>query len=121
MVFFLGSQAYIQGRFDGRCIIAITFGSDTRAISAHDLIIEEHVGWGPGAKVLGSAHTGLPIDVPIIQTDLEIKPVRIQSGPNPRNCANACDSNQAVTRLDRPRFEGAVGLSRVAVFSNLAM
>ena len=27
-----------------------------------DLVIEEHVGWGPGAKVLGSTHTGLPID-----------------------------------------------------------
>ena len=39
--------------------------------------LEDYVGWGPGAKVLGSAHTGLPVDVPIIQTDLEIKPVRI--------------------------------------------
>jgi len=27
--------------------------------------------------VLGSAHTGVPADVPIVQTDLEIKPVRI--------------------------------------------
>ena len=35
------------------------------------------MGWGPGAKVLGSVHTGLPEDVPIIQTDLEIRPVRI--------------------------------------------
>jgi acetyltransferase-like isoleucine patch superfamily enzyme len=44
---------------------------------ARHLVIEDYVGWGPGAKVLGSMHTGLPIDVPIIQTDLEIKPVRI--------------------------------------------
>jgi acetyltransferase-like isoleucine patch superfamily enzyme len=35
------------------------------------------VGWGPGAKALGSAHTGLPIDQPIIETDLEIRPVRV--------------------------------------------
>jgi len=35
------------------------------------------VGWGPGAKVLGSEHTGNPINVPIVQTDLVIKPVRI--------------------------------------------
>ena len=38
----------------------------------------EHVGWGPGAKVLGSEHTGEPVDVPIIQTDLVIKPVRVK-------------------------------------------
>ena len=31
------------------------------------------------AKVLGSAHTGVPVDVPIIQTDLEIKPVQVQA------------------------------------------
>ena len=46
---------------------------------ARDLVLEDHVGWGPGAKVLGSAHTGVPIDIPIIQTDLEIKPVRVQA------------------------------------------
>ena len=34
-------------------------------------------GWGPGARVLGSEHVGQPLDVPVIQTDLEIKPVRI--------------------------------------------
>jgi acetyltransferase-like isoleucine patch superfamily enzyme len=35
------------------------------------------VGWGPGAKALGSEHTGRPHDVPIIQTDLEIRATRI--------------------------------------------
>ena len=38
------------------------------------------MGWGPGAKVLGSTHTGIPIDVPIIQTALEIKPVKVETG-----------------------------------------
>jgi acetyltransferase-like isoleucine patch superfamily enzyme len=42
-------------------------------------VIEDYVGWGPGAKILGSQHTGLPISVPILQTDLEIKPVRIRA------------------------------------------
>ena len=28
--------------------------------------------------MLGSAHTGLPADVPIVQTDLEIRPVRVR-------------------------------------------
>ncbi|MFM6199520.1 MAG: DapH/DapD/GlmU-related protein, partial [Dolichospermum sp.] len=27
-----------------------------------------------------STHTGLPIDVPIIKTDLEIKPVKVETG-----------------------------------------
>jgi acetyltransferase-like isoleucine patch superfamily enzyme len=35
---------------------------------------------GPGAKVLGSTHTGLPTEVPVIQTDLEIRPVRVEEG-----------------------------------------
>jgi acetyltransferase-like isoleucine patch superfamily enzyme len=77
---FLGSQAYIQGRFDGRCVIGdhVWIGPQSY-FDARDLVIEEHVGWGPGAKVLGSTHTGEPIDLPIIQTDLEIKPVKIEA------------------------------------------
>ena len=35
---------------------------------------------GPGAKVLGSEHTGFPTDIPLIQTDLQIAPVRIGAG-----------------------------------------
>jgi galactoside O-acetyltransferase len=75
---FIGAQAYIQGRFDGRCIIGdrVWIGPQSY-FDARDLVLEECVGWGPGAKVLGSAHTGLPLDVPIIETDLTIKPVRI--------------------------------------------
>ena len=37
------------------------------------------MGWGPGAKVLGSQHTGQPIDVPVIRTDLEVRPVRVEA------------------------------------------
>ena len=29
--------------------------------------------------MLGSSHTGLPIDVPTIKTDLEIRPVRVKA------------------------------------------
>jgi len=75
---FIGDQAYIQGRFDGQCIIGNhTWIGPQSYFDARDLIIGEHVGWGPGAKVLGSTHTGEPINVPIVQTDLVIKPVRI--------------------------------------------
>ena len=76
---FIGDQAYIQGRFDGTCIIDDnTWIGPMSYFDARDLILGKQVGWGPGAKVLGSAHTGLPVDVPIIQTALEIEPVRVE-------------------------------------------
>ena len=75
---FLGDQAVIQGRVDGTCHIGDHVWIGPQAyLDARNLVIEEYVGWGPGAKVLGSTHTGVPSSVPVIQTDLEIKPVRI--------------------------------------------
>jgi acetyltransferase-like isoleucine patch superfamily enzyme len=75
---FLGDQSVIQGRFDGTCEIGdqVWIGPQSY-FDARNLVIEDHVGWGPGAKVLGSTHTGTPGDIPIIRTDLEIRPVRI--------------------------------------------
>jgi acetyltransferase-like isoleucine patch superfamily enzyme len=75
---FVGEQAFIQGRFDGRCVIgAFSWIGPQSYLDARDLVIEEYVGWGPGARALGSTHTGEPVSVPIIQTDLTIAPVRI--------------------------------------------
>jgi acetyltransferase-like isoleucine patch superfamily enzyme len=75
---FIGAGAYLQGRFDGRFAIGDKVWIGPQAyFDARDLVLEEYVGWGPGAKVLGSAHTGLPVNVPIVQTDLEIRPVRV--------------------------------------------
>lgn len=75
---FIGAQAYIQGRFDGTTVIGSHVWIGPQAyMDARDLVIEDYVGWGPGAKILGSSHTGLPADVPIVHTDLEIRPVRI--------------------------------------------
>jgi acetyltransferase-like isoleucine patch superfamily enzyme len=78
---FIGEQTIIQGRFDGRCVIGagVWIGPQSY-FDARDLVIEDDVGWGPGAKVLGSEHTGSPADIPIIQTDLQILPVRIGVG-----------------------------------------
>ena len=69
---FVGEQTIIQGRFDGRCLIGagVWIGPQSY-FDARDLVIEDSVGWGPGAKVLSSEHTGLPTDVPLIQTDLQ--------------------------------------------------
>lgn len=77
---FIGAQSYLQGRFDGTFEIGdhVWIGPQSY-FDARDLILEEYVGWGPGARVLGSAHTGFPVNVPIIQTDLDIKPVRIEA------------------------------------------
>jgi acetyltransferase-like isoleucine patch superfamily enzyme len=78
---FVGEQTIIQGRFDGRCVIGngVWIGPQSY-FDARDLVIEERVGWGPGAKVLGSEHTGSPAGVPLIQSDLKIAPVRICAG-----------------------------------------
>jgi acetyltransferase-like isoleucine patch superfamily enzyme len=76
---FIGAGAYIQGRFDGRCVIGDNVWIGPGAyFDARDLVLGDYVGWGPGAKVLGSAHTAIPADVPIVRTDLEIRPVRVQ-------------------------------------------
>ena len=78
---FFGEQTIIQGRFDGRCVIGnqVWIGPQSY-FDARDLVIEDCVGWGPGAKVLGSEHTGAPNDRPVIQSDLKIAPVRICAG-----------------------------------------
>ncbi len=78
---FIGAQAYLQGRFDGTCRIgARCWVGPQSYFDARDLVLEDDVGWGPGARVLGSEHTGHPIDLPIIQTDLSIRPVVVRRG-----------------------------------------
>ncbi len=78
---FIGNQTFLQGRHDGRCVIgAHTWIGPQSYFDCRDMELGEYVGWGPGAKVLGSEHTGEPASVPIIQTDLVIKPVRVGNG-----------------------------------------
>jgi len=76
----IGEQAFLQGRFDGRCVIGDHAWIGPQAyFDARDLVLGEYVGWGPGARVLGSQHTGVSGDVPVIQTDLRIEPVRVEA------------------------------------------
>lgn len=78
---FLGSQSFLQGRHDGRFVVGDhTWIGPHAYFDCRDLELGAYVGWGPGAKVLGSEHTGEPVDAPIIQTDLVIKPVRVGRG-----------------------------------------
>jgi acetyltransferase-like isoleucine patch superfamily enzyme len=75
---FIGEMAFIQGRAEGRCVIGdYAWIGPQSYLDARDLVIGEYVGWGPGARALGSQHTGQPPDVPIIQTDLTIKTTHI--------------------------------------------
>ena len=77
---FIGEYAAIQGRIDGTCRIGAHSWIGPQAfLDARNLTFGEYVGWGPGAKVLGSTHTGEPIELPVIQTDLEIQPVTIEA------------------------------------------
>lgn len=76
----IGEQAIIQGRHDGECVIGDKVWIGPQAfIDARDLVIGDNVGWGPGARLLGSNHTGLPIHQPVIATDLLIQPTTIEA------------------------------------------
>jgi acetyltransferase-like isoleucine patch superfamily enzyme len=78
---FVGAQSMIQGRFDGSCVIGNHVWIGPQAyFDARQLVLEDYVGWGPGARVLGSTHTGAPIEEPIIKTALTIKPVSVGFG-----------------------------------------
>jgi acetyltransferase-like isoleucine patch superfamily enzyme len=78
---FIGQYSMLQGRHDGFCSIGNKVWIGPYAyFDARALIIEDYVGIGPGTKILGSMHKGVPTDIPVIQTDLMIKPIRICRG-----------------------------------------
>jgi acetyltransferase-like isoleucine patch superfamily enzyme len=118
---FIGAQTMIQGRFDGTCRIGnhVWIGPQSY-FDARDLVLEDYVGWGPGAKVLGSRHTGEPLDLPIIATNLQIKPVFIGYGadigvnvtilPGVRIGAHAIVGAGAVVTHDVPEYAIVAGV-----------
>lgn len=118
---FIGAQVMIQGRFDGTCKIGnhVWIGPHSY-FDARNLVLEDYVGWGPGAKVLGSAHTGEPLDAPIISTSLVIKPVVIGFGadigtnatilPGVRVGAQAIVGAGAVVTCDVPEYSIVAGV-----------
>jgi len=118
---FIGSQVMIQGRFDGTCRIGNHVWIGPQAyFDARALTLEDYVGWGPGAKVLGSAHTGVPAEDPIITTGLVIKPVVVETGadvgmnasilPGVRVGANAIVGAGAVVTQDVPEYAIVAGV-----------
>lgn len=118
---FIGAHSMIQGRYDGQCKIGNHVWIGPHAyFDARDLVLEDYVGWGPGAKVLGSQHTGDPIDAPIIATSLVIKPVTVGYGadigtnatilPGVRVGAHAIVGAGAVVTSDIPDYAVAAGV-----------
>ncbi|WP_263357927.1 acyltransferase [Acidicapsa ligni] len=118
---FIGAHTMIQGRFDGTCHIGnhVWIGPHSY-FDARNLILEDYVGWGPGAKVLGSAHTGVPIDVPIIATSLKIEQVVVGYGadigtnatllPGVRVGAHSIVGAGAVVTEDVPDYSVVAGV-----------
>jgi len=118
---FIGAQAMIQGRSDGTCKIGNHVWIGPQAyFDARAIELEDYVGWGPGAKVLGSAHTGDPVDAPIIATSLVIKPVHVGFGadigmnaailPGVHVGANAIVGAGAVVTQDVPEYAIVAGV-----------
>jgi acetyltransferase-like isoleucine patch superfamily enzyme len=118
---FIGSQVMLQGRFDGTCRVGNHVWIGPQAyFDARQLVLEDYVGWGPGAKVLGSEHTGIPIETPIITTGLVIKPVVVETGadvgmnasilPGVRIGAHAIVGAGAVVVHDVPQYSIVAGV-----------
>jgi acetyltransferase-like isoleucine patch superfamily enzyme len=118
---FIGAQSMIQGRFDGTCRIGNHVWIGPHAyFDARNLVLEDYVGWGPGAKVLGSSHTGEPVDMPIIMTELKIAPVIVGYGadigtnatllPGVRVGAHSIVGAGAVVTSDIPDYAIAAGV-----------
>ena len=78
---YIGDQAILQGRHDGHCVIGdrVWIGPQT-FIDARDLVIGSLVGIGPGVRILGSVHTGQPLELPVIATELQIRRIQIDDG-----------------------------------------
>jgi acetyltransferase-like isoleucine patch superfamily enzyme len=117
----IGDQAVLQGRFDGSFVVGDrTWIGPQCFLDARQLVLGSYVGLGPGVRILGSEHVGLPINKPVITTDLAIKPVRVCDGadigtgavllPGVTVGEGAIIGAGAVVNRDIPAFSKAAGV-----------
>lgn len=118
---YIGPQTYIQGWYRGRFIVGnnVWIGPQSY-FDARDIIIEDYVGWGPGARIVTSAHVATPVDQPIIKTDLKIMTVCIEKHadigagatilPGVRIGEGAIIGAGAVVTKDVPAYAVAAGV-----------
>lgn len=77
----IGDQVCLYGRHDGYCRIGNRVWIGAQAfLDARALEIGDEAGLGPGVRILGSEHTGTPVNEAVIRTDLRIQPVSIGRG-----------------------------------------
>ena len=76
---FIGDQVIIQGRFDGCCIFGLRcwIGPQTY-LDARAIEFEDYAGTAPAARVLSCEHSGLPLSMPFITTELVTRTVLIK-------------------------------------------
>lgn len=78
---FIGTNAFLQGWHRGSLKVGDRVWIGPGAyLHCCDLTIGDYVGIGPGVMILGNQHVGRPVNRPIIDTDLEVRPVVIESG-----------------------------------------
>lgn len=118
---FIGDQAVLQGRHDGSFSVGERSWIGPQCfLDARDLVLGRYVGLGPGVKILGSEHTGQPIEVPIVATDLIISPVYVEDDsdigmgavllPGIRIGTGAIVGAGAVVTHDVPKFAKVAGV-----------
>jgi len=96
---------------------------------ARDLVVGNYVGLGPGVRILGSEHTGNPVEVPIVATDLVISPVRVDDDadigmsavllPGVRIRTGAIVGAGAVVTHDVPEYAKVAGVPAQVIGSRL--
>jgi acetyltransferase-like isoleucine patch superfamily enzyme len=78
---FIGEAAMVQGHLHGDCQIAdrVWIGPQV-FLDARALVLRESAAIGPGAKILTSAHTGLPAELAVNATDQSTRAVSVGPG-----------------------------------------
>jgi acetyltransferase-like isoleucine patch superfamily enzyme len=78
---FIGEGAMVQGHFHGDCRLAdrVWIGPQV-FLDARALTLRESAAIGPGVKILTSAHTGVPAELPVNATDQLTRAVSVGPG-----------------------------------------